>query len=99
MDNSRRHSVFEKESTYTLIEARRANDRLDQLVAAKKMTPRQAGAHRRQIARGVRLTLKPAYTPQAARRAKTEILKLTEIGTITVKSSAAYRAHITKRTA
>jgi hypothetical protein len=33
-----------------------------------------------------------------ARRAKSEIVKLTEAGTITMKSAAAYRAHITKRT-
>ena len=42
--------------------------------------------------------MKPAYNPQAARRAKSEIVKLTEAGTITMKSAAAYRAHITKRT-
>ena len=42
--------------------------------------------------------LKPTYSAQAARRAKTEIVNLTEAGTITMKSAAAYRAHITKRT-
>jgi hypothetical protein len=42
--------------------------------------------------------LKPSYSAQAARRAKSEIAKLTDAGTITIKSAAAYRAHITKRT-
>ena len=37
--------------------------------------------------------MKPAYNPQAARRAKTEIVKLTVAGTITMKSAAAYRTH------
>ncbi|WP_147707224.1 hypothetical protein [Microvirga massiliensis] len=90
--------MFEKKSTYTPAEAKRAYDQLDQLVARKTLTPRQAGAHRRHIASRVRVALKPSYTPQAARRAKTEIEKLTEAGTITMKSAAAYRAHITKRT-
>jgi hypothetical protein len=42
--------------------------------------------------------LKPEYTAQAAKRAKTEIVKLTEAGTLPIKVAAAYRAHITKRT-
>jgi hypothetical protein len=46
----------------------------------------------------VRVSLKPAYNPQAARRPKSDIVKLTEAGTITMKSAAAYRAHIMKRT-
>jgi hypothetical protein len=90
--------MFEKRETYTPAEAKRANDQLDRLVAARSMTPRQAGAHRIHIARRVRVALKPSYTAQTAQRAKTEILKLTQIGTITPKSSAAFRAHITKRT-
>ncbi len=90
--------MFEKNDSYTPVEAKRAYDKLDQLVAAKALTPRQAGAHRRHIARRVRVSLKPVYTAQAAKRAKTEVAKLTEAGTITPKSAAAYRAHITKRT-
>jgi hypothetical protein len=90
--------MLEKKSSYTPAEAKRAYDQLDQLVARKTLTPRQAGAHRRHISSRVRVALKPSYTPQAARRAKTEIEKLTEAGTITMKSAAAYRAHITKRT-
>jgi hypothetical protein len=90
--------LFEKKDTYSPAEAKRAYDRLDQLVAEKTITARQAGAHRRHIASRVRVTLKPAYNAQAAKRAKSEIGKLTEAGTITSKSAAAYRAHITKRT-
>ncbi len=90
--------LFEKKETYSPAEAKRAYDRLDQLVAEKTITARQAGAHRRHIASRVRVTLKPVYNAQAAKRAKTEIAKLTEAGTITLKSAAAYRAHITKRT-
>ncbi len=90
--------MFEKRDNYTPIEAQRAYAQLDQLVAAKSLTPRQAGAHRRHIASRVHVSLKPAYTAQAAKRAKTEIAKLTDAGTITMKSAAAYRAHITKRT-
>lgn len=90
--------MFEKKESYTPAEAKRAYDRLDQLVTAKTITARQAGAHRRHIASRVRVTLKPAYTAQAARRAKSEIVRLTEAGTVTPKSAAAYRAHITKRT-
>jgi hypothetical protein len=90
--------LFEKKQSYTPAEAKRAYDHLEQLVAEKTMTPRQAGAQRRHVARRVQVTLKPSYTAQAARRAKTEIVKLTEAGTITMKSAAAYRAHITKRT-
>ena len=90
--------MFEKRQSYTPSEAKRAYDQLDQLIAKKTLSPRQAGAYRRHIASRVRVTLKPTYTAQAARRAKTEIVKLTEAGTITIKSAAAYRAHITKRT-
>ena len=90
--------MFEKQDTYTPAEAKRAFDRLDQLVADKTITTRQAGAHRRHVFSHVRVTLKPSYTAQAAKRAKTEIVKLTDAGTITMKSAAAYRAHITKRT-
>ncbi len=50
------------------------------------------------IARRVRIALKPAYTSQAAKRAKTEIIKLTAAGALQPKSAVAYRAHITKRT-
>jgi hypothetical protein len=91
-------SVFVKRETYTPAEAKRAYDQLDQLVAEKALTPRQAGAHRRHVAGRVRVILKPTYNPQAARRAKTEIEKLTEAGTIDPYAARAYRAHITKRT-
>jgi hypothetical protein len=90
--------VFEKQDTYTPAEAKRANEQLDRLVAAKTITPRQAGAYRMHIARRTRVALKPSYTAQSAKRAKSEIVKLTETGTITPKSAVAYRAHITKRT-
>jgi hypothetical protein len=90
--------VFEKKDSYTPAEAKRAYNQLDQLIAAKAMSSRQAGAHRRHISSRVRVTLKPSYTAQAARRAKSEIVKLTEAGTLTTKAAAAYRAHITKRT-
>ena len=90
--------MLERKESYTASEAKRASDELDQLVASKKMTVRQASAHRRHIASRVRVTLKPSYTAQAARRAKSNIAKLAESGAITPKSSAAYRAHITKRT-
>ena len=90
--------MFEKKQSYSPVEAKRAYEQLDQLVAEKTITPRQAGAYRRHIASRVQVTLKPSYTVQAARRAKTEIVTLTEAGTITMKSAAAYRAHITKRT-
>jgi hypothetical protein len=80
------------------MEAKRAYDHLDQLIAEETMTPRQACAYRRHIASRVQVTLKPSYTAQSARRAKTEIVHLTEAGTITMKSAAAYRAHITTRT-
>ena len=91
--------MFEKLDTYTPVEAERAYNELDQLVAKKKMTSRQAGAYRRQIAQRIQVALKATYSPASARRAKSEIVKLTEAGTITMKSAAAYRAHITKRTA
>jgi hypothetical protein len=90
--------MFDKKETYTPAEAKRAYDELDQLVAEKALTPRQAGAHRRHIASRVRVNLKPTYNPQSARRAKSEIEKLTEAGTINPNSARAYRAHITKRT-
>jgi hypothetical protein len=90
--------VFEKKQSYTPTEAQRAYERLDQLVAKKAITPRQAGAYRRHIVSRVEISLKPSYTAQSARRAKAEIVKLTEAGTLTMKSAAAYRAHITKRT-
>ena len=90
--------MFEKKQSYTPAEAKRAYDQLDQRVAEKTITPRQAGAYRRHIASRVQVALKPSYTAQSARRAKTEIVNLTEAGTITMKSAAAYRAHITKRT-
>jgi hypothetical protein len=90
--------LFEKKQSYNPTEAGRAYDQLDQLVAEKAITSRQAGAHRRHVASRVQVALKPSYTAQAARRAKTEIVKLTDAGTITMKSAAAYRAHITKRT-
>ncbi len=90
--------LLEKQETYTPAEAKRAFDRLEQLVAEKTITARQAGAHRRHVFSHVRVALKPSYSAQSAKRAKTEIVKLTEAGTITMKSAAAYRAHITKRT-
>jgi hypothetical protein len=90
--------MFEKQDSYTPAEAKRASAQLDQLVATKKLTPRQAGAHRMHVARRIRVSLKEFYTTQAAKRAKTEVARLTEAGAITVKSAAAYRAHITKRT-
>jgi len=60
--------LMEKKDSYTPAAAKRAYDQLDQLVADKALTARQAGAHRRHIARQVRLVLKPSY--KAARRAK-----------------------------
>ena len=90
--------MFEKNDSYTPTEAKRAYDRLDQLVAEKTISPRQAGAHRRHITSRIQVALKPSYTARAAQRAKTEIMTLTEAGVITMKSAAAYRAHITKRT-
>ena len=90
--------MFEKKKSYSPVEAKRVYEQLDQLVADKTVTLRQAGAYRRHIASRVQVTLKPSYTAQAACRAKTEILNLTDAGTITMKSAAAYRAHITKRT-
>jgi hypothetical protein len=89
--------VFEKKQSYTPVEAQRAYEQLDQLVAKNTINPRQAGAYRRHIASRVQVKLKPSYTAQAARRAKAEIVRLTEAGTLTMKSAAAYRAHITKR--
>jgi hypothetical protein len=94
----RRTSVLDKRESYSPAEAKRAYDQLDQLVATKSMTARQAGAHRRHIAGRIHVVLKPVYTARAAKRAKTEIAKLSDAGTITMKSAAAYRAHITKRT-
>ena len=94
----RNFPLFDKKESYTPAEAKRACDQLDQLVATKQITSRQASAHRMHVARRVRVALKPSYTAQAAKRAKTEIGNLTEAGTITMKSAAAYRAHITKRT-
>jgi hypothetical protein len=91
-------TLFDKRENYTPTEAKRANVQLDQLVAAKKLTVRQAGAHRRHVAQRTRVSLKPSYTTQAAKRAKAEIVRLTEAGTIPMKSASAYRAHITKRT-
>jgi heterodisulfide reductase subunit B len=79
----------EKQPSYTLTEAKRAYEQLDQLVAKKAVNPRQASAYRPHIASRVQVTLKPSYTAQAARRAKVEIARLTEGGTLTVKSAAA----------
>ncbi len=91
--------MFEKKDSYTPAEAKRAAEKLDALVADEEITARQAGAYRRYILSRVRLNLKPSYTAQAAKRAKTEIVKLTEAGgTLPIKVAAAYRAHITKRT-
>ena len=90
--------MFEKKENYTPAEPKWACDQLDYLVAERTLSPRQAGAHRRHIASRVRVSLRSAYNPQVARRAKSEVVKLTEAGTITMKSAAAYRAHITKRT-
>ena len=90
--------MYRTKDSYTPADAKRANDELDRLVAARTLTSRQTGAHRRHIARRVRLVLKATYSIAAARRAKAEVVMLTEAGTITPKSSAAYRAHITKRT-
>ena len=90
--------MLEKKLSYTPTEAKRVYEQLKQLVAKSALTPRQAGAYRRQIASRIQVTLKPSYTAQAAQRAKAKIEKLTEAGTLTMKSAAAYRAHITKRT-
>jgi hypothetical protein len=68
--------MFEKQPSYTPTEAQRAYEQLDQLVAKKVISPRQAGAYRRHIASRVQVTLRPSYTAQAARRAKAEIVKL-----------------------
>jgi hypothetical protein len=94
----RRIAVLEKKETYTPAEAKRVCERLDQLVAEKALTPRQAGAHRRHVASRVRVALKASYSEQAAKRAKSEIVKLTETGAITPNAARAYRAHVTKRT-
>jgi hypothetical protein len=91
-------SVFEKQDRYTPAEAERAFAQLEQSVTKKELTRRQAGAHRRYISGRIRVALKPEYTSRAAKRAKTEISRLTEAGTISARSAAAYRAHITKRT-
>jgi hypothetical protein len=96
--NTKDVALFEKNETYTPAEAKRAYDKLDQLVAQKTISARQAGAHRRHIGSRVRVALKSAYSAQAAKRAKTEIGKLAEAGTIDPNSARAYRAHITKRT-
>lgn len=90
--------MFEKSETYTPAEARKANLELDRLVAARKLTGKQAGAHRRHIARNIRFALKDAYSPRAASRAKAEIDGLVEIGVLGGYSARAYRAHVTKRT-
>ena len=91
--------MFQTKETYTPTDAKRANDELDRQVAARTLTSRQAGAHRRHIARRTRLVLKASYSAAAAKRAKAEVGRLTEAGTIAARSAAAYRAHITKRTA
>jgi hypothetical protein len=54
--------LFEKNESYTPAEAKRALEQLDQLVADKTITARQAGAYRRHVFSHVRLTLKPEYT-------------------------------------
>ena len=90
--------MLDKKESYTPAEAKRVHHQLDRLIAEKKLSPRQAGAHRRHIASRVRVALKDAYSEPAARRAKAEIVKLTESGTLTPHSARAYRAHITKRT-
>ena len=82
--------MLEKKESCTPAEAKRAYDQLNHLVAENTLTPRQAGVHRRHIASRVRVSLKPAYNPQAARRAISEIVKLTEAGTIPMKSAAAF---------
>src|SRR5262245_39999732 len=92
------HSMFKAKEGYTPAEAKRANDELDRLVAAKTLTSRQAGGHRRQVARRTRLRLKASYSAAAAKRAKAEVLKLVEAGAMAAMTARAYRAHITKRT-
>jgi hypothetical protein len=67
-------TLFSKNESYTPAEAKRALEQLDQLVADKTITARQAGAYRRHVFSHVRLSLKPEYTAQAAKRAKTEIV-------------------------
>ena len=89
---------MEKKESYTPAEAKRVYDQLDRLVAAKALTARQAGAHRRHVASRVRVALKASYSEQAARRAKAEIVTLTKPGAITPNAARAYRAHVTKRT-
>jgi hypothetical protein len=78
--------MFEKKQSYTPTEAQRAYKQLNQLVAKNSISSRQAGAYRRHIASRVQVTLKPSYSEQAARRAKAEIVKLIEAGTVTMKS-------------
>ena len=90
--------MLEKKEHYTPAEAKRAYDQLDRLVAEKALTPREAGVHRRHVASRVRMVLKPSYSVQAAKRAKSEIVRLTEAGTISANSARAYRAHITRHT-
>ena len=71
---------------------------MDRLVAERTLTARQAGAHRRHVASRVRVALKASYNERAARRAKAEIVTLTETGAITPNAARAYRANVTKRT-
>src|SRR5215211_3111497 len=83
--------MLDKKESYTPAEAKRVHHQLDRLIAEKTLSPRRAGAHRRQIASRVRVALQDAYSEPAARRAKAEIVKLTESGTITRHSARAYR--------
>jgi hypothetical protein len=87
---------MEKKESYTPAEAKRVYDRLDKLIAEKALTDRQVGAHRRHIASRARVA--PKEGEQAARRARSEIVKLMDAGTITPYAARAYRAHVTKRT-
>ena len=95
---TKENALIEKKESYTPIEAKRVLNQLEWLVSEKALTARQAGAHRRHIASRVRVALKPSYSEQAAKRAKAEIAKLSEAGTIKPYAARAYRAHITKRT-
>jgi hypothetical protein len=76
---SEEKKLLEKKESYTPMEAKRAYHHVDRLVAQKALTARQVGAHRKHIAGRVRVVLKSSYSGQAAKRAKAEIARLTEV--------------------
>jgi len=50
------------------------------------------------VASRIRVALEAILQPAGGGRAKSEIVKLMEAGTITPNAARAYRAHVTKRT-